>query len=104
MLSVWEEKNALALTNMALYLAEYEDNWQGADDLISSLGEMEDVSGVINWWSHLEELEGLLVMVWLERSKICDPCYILEGENILKSLREKYPGIPDWLMEIRKEE
>lgn len=37
MLSVWEEKNALALTNMALYLAEYEDNWQGADDLISSL-------------------------------------------------------------------
>lgn len=37
MRSVWEEKDVFAVTNMALYLAEYEDNWQGADDLISSL-------------------------------------------------------------------
>ena len=104
LLSVWEEKNAFAVTNMALYLAEYEDDWQGADDLISSLAETEDFSGVIDWWSHLEELEGLLVMTWLERNKLCDPCYILEGEIILKSLRKKYPGIPDWMIEIRKEE
>lgn len=104
MRSVWEDKDAFAVMNMALYLAEYENDWLGADDLIFSLGEMEDVSGVIDWWSHLEELEGLLVMIWLERCKICDPCYILEGENILKSLRKKYPGIPDWMIEIRKEE
>lgn len=74
MRSAWEDKDVFAVTNMALYLAEYENDWQGADDLISSLGEMEDVSGVIDWWSHLEELEGLLVMNWLERNKICDPC------------------------------
>lgn len=102
--SVWEDKDAFAVMNMALYLAEFENDWLEADELISSLGEMEDVSGVINWWSHLEELEGLLVMVWLERNKICDPYYILEGENTLKSLRKKYPGIPDWMIEIRKEE
>ena len=99
MLSVWEGKDAFAVMNMALYLAEYEDDWKGADDLISSLAETEDFSGVIDWWSHLEELEGLLVMTWLERNKICNPCYILEGENKLKSLREKYPGIPDWMIE-----
>jgi hypothetical protein len=104
MLSVWEDKDAFAVTNMALYLAEYEDDWQGADDLISSLAETEDFSGGIDWWSHLDELEGLLVMTWLERNKICDPCYILEGENILKSLCKKYPGIPDWMIEIRREE
>ncbi len=104
MLSVWEDKDAFAVTNMALYLGEYEDDWQGADDLISSLAETEDFSGVIVWWSHLDELEGLLVMTWLERNKICDPCYILEGENILKSLCKKYPGIPDWMIEIRREE
>ena len=104
LLSVWEEKNAFSVTNMALYLGEYEDDWHGADDLISSLAETEDFSGVIDWWSHLEELEGLLVMTWLERNKICDPCYILEGEIILKSLRKKYPGIPDWMIEIRREE
>ena len=102
--SAWEDKNALAVTNMALYLAEYEDDWQGADDLISSLAETEDFSGVIDWWSHLEELEGLLVMTWLERNKISDPCYILEGENILKSLCKRYPGIPDWMIEFRREE
>lgn len=99
MLSVWEDKDAFAVMNMALYLAEYEDDWKGADDLISSLAETEDFSGVIDWWSHLEELEGLMVMTWLERNKICDPCYILEGENILKSLCERYPGIPDWMIE-----
>ena len=99
MLSVWEDKDAFAVMNMALYLAEYEDDWKGADDLISSLAETEDFSGVIDWWSHLEELEGLLVMTWLERNKICNPCYILEGENKLKSLRKKYPGIPDWMIE-----
>ncbi len=104
LLSVWEEKNAFSVTNMALYLGEYEDDWHGADDLISSLAETEDFSGVIDWWSHLEELEGLLVMTWLERNKICDPCYILEGENILKSLCKRYPGIPDWMIEIRREE
>lgn len=102
--SAWEDKNALAVTNMALYLAEYEDDWKGADDLITSLAETEDFSEVIGWWSHLEELEGLLVMIWLEHCKICDPCYILEGEIILKSLRKKYPGIPDWMIEIRREE
>ena len=104
MLSVWEDKDAFAVINMALYLAEYEDDWKGADDLISSLAETEDFSGVIDWWSHLDESEGLLVMVWLERNKLCDPCYILEGGNILKSLRKKYPGIPDWMIETRKEE
>ncbi len=102
LLSVWEEKDAFAVMNMALYLAEFENDWQGADDLISSLAEAEDFSGVIDWWSHLKEPEGHLVMIWLERSRICDPRYILEGENLLKSLREKYPGIPDWIMEIRK--
>ena len=104
LLSVWEDKNAFAITNMALYLAEYEDDWQSADDLISSSSKTEDFSGVIDWWSHLEDLEGLLVMTWLERNKICDPCYIIEGENTLESLRKKYPGIPDWMIEIRKEE
>lgn len=93
MMSVWEDKAAFAVMNMTLYLAEYEDDWKGADDLISSLAETEDFRGVIDWWSHLEELEGLLVMNWLERNKICDHCYILEGEKILKSLRKKYPGI-----------
>ena len=88
--------------NMALYLAEYEDDWRGADDIIFASAGTADFSEVIEWWSSLEDLEGLLVMTWLERNKICMPHYILRAKETLELLRSKYPQVPDWIIEIRE--
>ncbi|MDE6852285.1 MAG: hypothetical protein K2J67_07325, partial [Lachnospiraceae bacterium] len=97
-----KDKDPFAIMNMALYLAEYENDWQGADDMIFDSAETADFSEVIEWWSSLDDLEGLLVMTWLERNKICMPQYTLKAKDTLELLRSKYPQVPDWMTEIRE--
>lgn len=104
LLPVLNDNNSLAIMNMALYLAEYENDWHGADDLIFTAVATGDFSEVIGWWSGLDDLEGLLVMTWLERNKICIPYHTLKGEKTLELLRGQYSYIPDWITQIRKEE
>ncbi len=101
LLPLLEGKHSFAIMNLALYLAEYENDWQGADDMIATLHEAEDVRKVIDWWSGLKDFEGLLAMTWLERHEICPPCHILKGKKVLESLRKNYPGIPAWIVKRR---
>lgn len=102
LLPLLNDNDPFAIMNMALYLAEYEDDWQGADDIIFGSAETAVFSGVIKWWSSLDDLEGLLVMTWLERNKICMPHYILKAKETMELLRSKYPRVPDWIIEIRE--
>ncbi len=96
-----EKKNSFAIMNLALYLAEYENDWKEADNLIATLHETEDVDKVIDWWLELEDLEGVLAMTWLERHGICPPYYHLRGQDTLRLLRRNYPSVPDWIVERR---
>ena len=104
LLPVMKDNNSFAIMNMVLYLAEYEDDWSGADDLLVNSAETADFSGVIEWWSGLDDLEGLLVMTWLERHKICSSCHTVKDKKTLELLRSKYIHIPNWIIEIRKED
>ena len=99
LLPVLDDKNSFVIMNMALYLAEYENDWQGADKLLITIAETADINGVIEWWSGLDDIEGLLVMTWLERHNVCRPCYTLEGKRMLEVLRGRYHHIPDWIVE-----
>ena len=103
LLPVLDDKNSFAIINMALYLAEYENDWHGADKLLITIAETADINGVIEWWPGLDDIEGLLVMTWLERHNVCRPCYMLEGKRMLEVLRGRYHHIPDWIVENKNQ-
>jgi len=95
--------DAFLHVNEALYLLslESDDSCIRADSLIASLHDSVGVGGVVGWWSDLYakgELEGVLVLNWLQKHELY-PTYVPLNHSLLNSIRNQYPDNADWIIE-----
>ena len=95
-----EANSTLAKINFALYMISEnpsEESWREADDIIGSIKYYDDC---IEWWYDLvkdEDIEGKLVLIWLDRHKLIDSIVSLDKDKLCKDLSCSELYIPDWL-------
>ncbi|MBE6719072.1 MAG: hypothetical protein E7571_00250 [Ruminococcaceae bacterium] len=76
-----------------------DNDWHLADDIIKLIPN-NNVSGVINWWSDIENVgttECLVVHLLLLRNKLIEESTFGTKEEIIKKLKKEKFNIPKWI-------
>ena len=98
-----KSSSGLAITNYALYKAINNKDWVGSDVIFEEMS-INMVNEIFSWWETLftsGDLEGMLVMIWLERHGKIELNLLKTPNKYYKLLRSKF-DVPSWI--IRREQ
>ena len=101
--TAFRKQEAFATTNYALYWAINNGNWEGADKIFEKLPKS-SIKKILPWWVSLfnnGDLEGMLLIVWLERHGKVEADLLNTPHKYYQLLRSKY-DIPSWIIEKKK--